>query len=96
MKYFIDNKYEFSIRMLLGLARILVILPKTLSSPNYLPDGGSQYGHVMPSPSVSHERSSAVMHEKDCFVARFCDHKILKENFSCKVSEYVVSFIFGR
>ena len=96
MKYFVNSKYEFSIRMLLELASILVILPKTLSSSNYLPDGGSHYPYVLPSPSVSHEKSSVVMHEKDCFVARFCDHKIHKENFSCKVSEYVVSFIFNR
>ena len=77
--------------MLLGLAGILVLLPKTLSLSGYSLEAGSQYRHVMPSPSVNHETRSAVIHEKDCFVARFCDQKITKENFSCDVSEYVVS-----
>ena len=79
--------------MLFALTQIfLVLLPKTLSA-NYVPAGGSQYPHVAPSPSVSHGRSTRAMQEQECFVARMCEYKVL-ENFSCKVSEYVVCFIF--
>ena len=94
MKYFINYKDEFSSRMLLALVIFLVIFPKTLSSANYSPAGSSQYPHVAPSPSVSHGRSTGVMQEKECFVSRLCEYKILGDNFSCKVSQYVVSSNF--
>ena len=91
MKYFINYKDEFSTRILLALVIFLVICTKTLSSADYVSVGSSQYPHVAPSPSViSHGRSGGVVQEKECCVARLCEYKIL-ENFSCKVSEYVVS-----
>jgi hypothetical protein len=77
-----------SCKMIFVLAVIFVIFPKTLST-NYIPASGSQYPHVALSPSVSHGRGSGIMQEKECFVARMCEYKIL-EKFSCKVSEYVV------
>ena len=76
--------------MLFALTQIIfVLLPKTLLA-NYSPASGSQHPHVVPSPSVSHGRSTSAMQEKECFVARMCEYKIL-ENFSCKVSKYKIS-----
>ena len=95
MKYFVKYEDESSIRMFITLIIFVVIVPKTLSSVNYLSVGShSQYAHVAPSPSVSHHGKSTngAVQEKACFVARLCEYAILEEYFNpCKVSNYVVS-----
>ena len=82
--FLIDYEDEFSSKMLL-----LVIFLVTFFKTSYL---SAAYPQVVSSSSISHERNNAIIREKECFVGKLCEYKIFVENFSCNVTEYVVSY----